>query len=169
MYKITPNPKNTYAKILALISLLMGAGLFIIANLDIVDYPAVPQLFGIIFLTTSIYVASLFLLRRYTYSIDLNTASENDELDFIISERKGNRDVTVCRVGLNDIVAAREVNAQNKKQVNDERKNMKRYTYDASFIAPRRIEVICRLDEDDFSILIAYDEQLLSELNKSRQ
>ena len=168
MYKTTPNPKNTYAKILSLISLLLGAGLFIFANLDAVDYPAVPQLLGIIFLTSAIYVASLFLLRRYTYSIDINTASENDELDFIISERKGNRDITVCRIGLKDIVAAREVNAQNKKAVKNERKKMARYTYDVSFIAPRRIELICKIGEDDLSVLVTYDEQLLSELNRSR-
>ena len=165
IYKNTPKPKNTYAKILALVSLLLGAGLFVVSNLKIFDSPALPQFFGIAFITVSIYVASVYLLRQYTFSIDLNPASEEDELDFIITERKGNRDVTVCRIGIDDIVTAREVNPQNKKQVAAERKKMKRYVYDTTFIAPRRIELICKLDEDDYSILITFDEQLLTKLN----
>ena len=168
IYQNTPNPKNTYAKILALVSLLLGAGLFIVSNLNILDAPAVPQLFGLILITVSIFVASLYLIRQYTFSIDLNPTSETDELDFIIAERKGKRDVTVCRIGINDIVAAREVNAQNKKQIAEERKKMKRYVYDTTFIAPRRIELICKLDEDDYSILITFDEQLLEILNKRK-
>ena len=168
IYKNTPKPKNTYAKILAAASLLLGAALFILANVNIIEKPALLQLFGIIFFTVSIYVASLFLLRQYTFSIDINTQSESDELDFIITERKGNRDITVCRIGLDDIVLAREVNTQNKKQVNDERKKMKRYTYDTSFIAPCRIELVCKLDEEELSILVTYDEQLLAALNKNK-
>ena len=168
MFKITPTPKNTYAKILSLSSLLLGAGLFIFANLDGVDYPVIPQLLGLILLTVSIYTASVFLLRRYTFSIDINTSSNDNELDLIIFERKGNREISVCRVGLKDIVAVREVNAQNKNQIKDDRKKMKCYTYDVSFIAPRRIEIICRLNDDDFSILITYDEQLLAALNNQQ-
>lgn len=166
IYKNTPKPKNTYAKILALVCILTGAALFILANVGIFPAPAVPQLVGLIFITVSIYTASAFLLRQYTFSLDLNTSGERDGIDFIVTERKGKRDVTVCRFGIDDIVAVREVNAQNKKQVNAEREKMKRYTYDTAFIAPRRIELICKLDDDDFSILVTYDEQLLAELKK---
>ena len=87
---------------------------------------------------------------------------------YIITERKGNRNITVCRVGLKDIVTVREVNSANKSQVNAERKNMARYTYDTSFIAPRRIELICKIGEDDLSVLVTYDEQLLTALNKNK-
>ena len=169
IYKNTPKPKNTYAKILAASSLLIGAALFILANLNIIDKPALLQLVGIILFTIAIYIASLFLLRQYTFSIDIDPNSETNELDFVITERKGNRNITVCRVGLKDVIIAREVNQQNKKEVKEARKKMARYTYDVSFIAPRRIELICKIGEDDLSILVTYDEQLLSELNKLQQ
>lgn len=164
IYQNTPNPKNTYAKILALVSLLLGAGLFIVSNLNILDAPAVPQLFGLILITVSIFVASLYLIRQYTFSIDLNPTSETDELDFIITERKGKRDVTVCRIGISDMKMGREVNAQNKKRVAEERKKMKRYTYDTTFLPSKRIELVFKIDEEFYSLLVTYDEFLLEDI-----
>lgn len=166
MFRITPTPKNTYAKTLCTVCLFLGAALFVFAGTDGVDFPILPQFLGMISLTVSIYIASLYLLRQYTFSIDLNPASENNELDLVILEHKGKREITVCRIGIGDIVSVREVSAQNKKQVMAERKKLKCYTYDTSFIAPRRIEVNCHLGDEDFSILITYDEQLLMSLKR---
>lgn len=166
MFKITPTPKNTYAKILCFVCLLLGAGLFIFANLDGVSYPAIPQLLGVISFTVSIYTASVYLLRQYTFSIDLNPAGDNNELDLVIIEHKGKREITVCRIGLDEMISVREVNAQNKKQIKAQRKKAKCYTYDTSFIAHRRIEILCRLEDEDFSIFTTYDEHLFAALNK---
>jgi hypothetical protein len=165
MYKMTPRLKNTYAKIVSLVSLILGATLFVVSNMENVLYPAIAQLFGLILLTASIYIASVFLLRQYTFAIDQNPNGDKGELDFTITERKGNRDITVCRIGLDEITSAREVNGKNKKAVESERKKMQRYTYDTSFIPARRIEIICRFDDNDLSILVTFDEQLLKILN----
>ena len=166
MYKNTPKPKNTYAKIVSLVSLILGAALFAMSNAKIIAAPAVAQLFGLLLLTVSIYVASVFLLRQYTFTIEENPSSQERELDFTVTERKNNRDITVCRIGLDEIVLAREVNAQNKKTVAAERKSMKRYTYDTAFIAAKKIEIVCKCDDDDISLLVTFDEQLLNLLKQ---
>ena len=92
MYRSLPTPKNTYAKIAALVCLLLGMALFAIASLNLVDYPALPQTLGIFSLTASVYIASAFLLRRYTFSVDQNPQGELGELDFCIVENKGKRE-----------------------------------------------------------------------------
>ena len=165
MFKSTPKPKNTYAKIVSLVSLILGATLFAVSNMENVSYPAIAQLFGLILLTAAIYIASVFLLRQYTFSVDQNPNGAQGELDFTITERKGNREITVCRIGLDEIISAREVGGKNKKAVSRERKKMQRYTYDTSFIPAKRIEIVCRVDDNDLSILITFDERLLQILN----
>ncbi|MBE6535275.1 MAG: hypothetical protein E7677_01450 [Ruminococcaceae bacterium] len=138
MYKNTPKPKNTYAKIVSLVSLLLGSALFVMSNSGMIAAPAIAQLLGLFLMTAAIYIASVFLLRQYTFEVDENPSGEERELDFTITERKGNRDITVCRIGLDEIIMAREVNAQNKNQVSAERKKMKRYAYDTTFIAAKK-------------------------------
>ena len=169
MYRNTPAPKNTYAKIASLVCLLLGLALLAFASLELVDYPALPQTLGIFSLTASVYIATGFLLRRYTFSVEQNPQSEIGELDFCIVENKGKREITVCRIGVDEIVLAREVNKNNKKSVANERKNMKRYTYDVTFAPPRRLEIVCRYDEEDFSILVTYDEGLISAINTAKK
>jgi len=166
MYKNTPKPKNTYAKIVSLVSLILGSVLFVVSNSKGVAAPAVAQLFGILLMTAAIYIASVFLLHQYTFAIEQNPSGDDGELDFIITERKGNRDITVCRIGLDEITSVREVNTQNKKAVAKERKNMKRYLYDTTFIPVRRIEIVCSFDGEDISILATFDEQLLRMLSR---
>lgn len=165
MYSNTPKPKNTYAKIVSLICLLMGAALFVLANTKLFDSPALLQLAGIVLMTAAIYIASVYLLRQYSFSVEQNPSSEQKELDFVIMERRGKREIAVCRIGLDEIVEAREVNKQNKKQITENRRKMQRYTYDTTFIAPRRIELLCKYDDADISILVTYDEKLLTLLN----
>jgi hypothetical protein len=169
MYRSSPTPKNTYAKIAALVCLLLGMALFAIASLNLVDYPALPQTLGIFSLTASVYIASAFLLRRYTFSVDQNPQGELGELDFCIVENKGKREITVCRIGIDEIISVREVNKQNKKTVSEERKSMARHTYDVTFAPERRLEIVSRYDEQQFSILVTYDEALLDAINRAKK
>lgn len=169
MYRSSPIPKNTYAKILALACLLLGMALLAFASLELVDYPALPQTLGIFSLTASVYIASAFLLRRYTFSVEQNPQGELGELDFCIVENKGKREITVCRIGVDEIILAREVNKENKKTVAEERKSMARYTYDVTFAPERRIEIVSRYDEQQFSILVTYDEALLEAIDRAKK
>ena len=63
--------------------------------------------------------------------------------------------------GLRDLTSIQIVDEKNITQVAKERKPMKRYTYNTEYAAKRLIEVRAVLDEEEYSILITYDEELL--------
>ena len=171
LYIKTIKTKNTAGKITALLSLLCGAALFILAGGGHIAMPAVAQTAGIILLTLSIYVATAYLLREYTYKIQFNNkVGENldmpDKYDFVIIEKKSNREIKVCHVGMNEIDSFRIVDKNNKKQVRNERREMKRYTYNSEYAPSRYIEICATIDDEKYSILITYDEDLLKTLKE---
>lgn len=167
LYKKTAKPKNTAGRITALLCLLSGAALFILAG-NLPDFfPSLIQVAGVILIGISIFIASSYLLREYTFSIAPGRDFSNEEsdysekFDFIITEKKNNRDIKVCHFGMDDVTLVRVVDPKNKKAVSAERKNMKSYTYNTEFAASRHIEVRAQLDGEEFSILVTYDEELL--------
>ena len=169
MYSNTPNPKNIAAKITSLLCLIMGSFMFIVANSNSLKFPWIAQLTGLILITVSIYVASAFLLRQYTFSIqpsDLNSDDTYEKNDFCITEKRSSKNFTVCRISLDEIVSVKTVYPQNKKQIMTDRKKMKRFTYNTEFAASRQIEVVCNCEGELLSILITYDEKLLKILSK---
>ena len=168
MYCKTPKPKNTAAKITALVCLILGASLFILANENLISLPWLAQITGIFMITASIYIASVYLLKQYTFIIeksDIPSADGSLGYDFVITERRSGRDITVCRLGLEEISLAREVGPTNRKSVLNERKNKKRYSYDASFAPNRQLEITSAYDNEEISLLITYDEELLNKIN----
>lgn len=166
LYKKTAQPKNTAGKITALLCLICGAALFIMAN-GYIPFPSIAQAAGVILIGISIFIASVYLLREYTFSVTQSSrfsdedASYSEKFDLIITERKNNKDVKVCHFGMNDVTLVRTVDPKNKKQISSERKNMHRYTYNTEFAAGRMIEVQATLDSEEYSIFVTYDEDLL--------
>ena len=171
MFKKTVIHKNTAAKITALSCLILGAALFILSGNGFVAIPVLAQLISILLIGTSIYIAAVFLLRVYTYSIEPNIhITEDDDrrsqFDFIIYDEKGKRNIKVCHIEMTDIIFVRVITPENKKKVGEERKNMKRYTYDTRFAANRQIEVMANIENEDYSIIVTYDEELLAALKE---
>ena len=170
MYKNKPEPKNRAAKASALMTLIGGMLLFVLSNSGAIPLPWLAQTVAVIFLTFSIYVAAAYLLKRYTFIVDRKPQIDGDggDCDFIITEQKGNRDIKVCHVSVNDIVFIREVNSTNKKEVNQDRKKKKRYTYDTQFWASRRLEIAINYTdsepEEHISLLVTFDEKLINVL-----
>ena len=66
---------------------------------------------------------------------------------------------------MSDVRLVRVVDPTNKKQISAERKNMKRFTYDTDFASSRRIEIVANISDEDYSILISYNEELLRVFN----
>jgi hypothetical protein len=166
MYKNTPKPQNRSAKSCALICLIVGALMFAFSGIDIIMWKWFPQTVGVIFLTASIYIASVYLLRYYTFAV--TERNDTTSYDLVIHEFKGKRSMTVCRIGLDDIVSARVVDKQNKKTVSAERKDKKRYTYDVTFLPSRQVEIVAEIDDEILSILITYDQELLDMIEKNK-
>ena len=171
MFKKTVIHKNTAAKISALTCLILGAALFILSGRGLVAIPALAQTISILLIGAAIYIGAAFLLRVYTYSIEPNIHITDDEdkrgqFDFIIYDEKGRKSIKVCHVEMSDVSFVRIITPENKKQVTDERKNMKRYTYDTRFAANRQLEVRAKISDEDYSIIVTYDEELLAALEK---
>ena len=165
MYKKTPVPKNTAAKISALLTLIGGAFMFIMVGGENIPLPLLAQTIGIVFLTFSVYVAVAFLLRRYTFILEMVSKEDGEnDCDFIVKELKSNREIRVCHVSVKDILFIREVDAKNKKSVDRDRAKKKKYTYDTQFCAAKRLEIAIKYDGEDISLLVTYDEELLNAL-----
>ncbi len=167
MFKKTPAPKNTAAKISALLTLLSGVFMFIMAGGQAIPLPWLAQIVGILLLTFSIYVASAYLLRRYTFIVEsVSDAAESRDgaYDLIINELRSNRELKVCHISVKNIEFIRVVNAENKKTVAEDRKRKQRFTYDTQFAAARRIEIAIAHEGEEASMLVTYDEELLNVL-----
>ena len=167
MFKKTPVPKNTVAKISALTALVLGLFMFVSARIDVIALPWLAQIIAIILLTFSIHVTTSYLLKRYTFIIEsMSGAAESGEgaYDFIITEFRSNREIKVCHVSDKSINYIRVVTPENKKAVSAERKKMQRYTYDITFAAPRKLEIVVENGDELASMLVTYDEELLDAL-----
>ncbi len=166
LYKKTAKPKNTAGKITSLLCLLCGAALFILAGNITEFFTSVIQLSGVILIGISIYIATAYLLREYTFSVTQSSKFSNEDadfdekFDFIITEKKNNRDIKVCHFGMDDVTKVRIVDPKNKKAISAERKNTRRFTYNTEFAASRYIEVRAYLDGEEYSIFVTYDEAL---------
>ena len=171
MFKKAIIHKNTSAKISALLCLLCGAALFFLAGNGMVAIPVLAQAISIILIVAAVYIAAAYLLREYTYSIEPNAKVGEDEefedkYDIIIHERKSNKQVKVCHIELSDVTAINIIDPKNRKKIRSERKNMKRYTYDTKFAASMQIEIRAVIDDEEYSIIVSYDEELLAALKK---
>jgi hypothetical protein len=175
LYNKTQKPKNSKAKAVSLLALISGALLFLMGGSEFFVFPAIFQLIGISLITASIYIASAFLLRELSFSVVKNNKEcENfsENYDLIVRETRGKRQIKLCHFEISQISFVRIVDEQNKKQINTERKNMTRYTYDSEFLSQKQIEIRAFLDGDNHSLLIAYDEELfelLKRLTKSAE
>ena len=171
MFKKVIKHKNTPAKISALLCLVCGAALFFMAGNGVIAIPALAQALSIILIVAAIYIAASYLLREYTYSIEADLHSDEDDeslerYGFIITEAKGKKQVKVCHLNMTDITEVRVIDPKNRKIVRSERKNMKRYTYDTKFAASTQIEVRANIDDEDYSIIISFDNDTLNALKK---
>ncbi len=171
MFKKTIAPKNRAAKISALLTLLGGAFMFIMASGGNIPLTWLAQLIGIVLLTFSIYVASAYLFRQYSVVIEsVSGAAEDGEgaYDLIVYELGGRKyqkgDRKVCHVSVKHIEFIRVVTAENKKAVALERRKLDKYTYDTQFAPSRRIEVVVKNGGEEASMLLTYDEDVLNAL-----
>ena len=166
LYKKIITPKNTAAKVTSLLTLLSGLFLWIAASS--IPLPVIPQSCAFILFAVSIYVATAYLLREYSYEIAYNYKEdeENNKYrhDLIVTEHKGKRLIKVCHIELSDVTAVKEINPKNAKECKTQRKKMSRYTYNTQFAASRKIEVQATVSGEEISVLLTFDEELLSAL-----
>lgn len=173
MFKKTIRHKNNAAKTTVGLCLASGGALYILASSGFVAIPMLAQFLSIAFFAASIYIASVFLLREYTYAIEPNThIVEDDDLsgqyDLIVTELKGKRQVKVCHIEMSDVKEVRIMTPENKKTVKTERKGAKCFTYNTQFAPNKQIEIKALIDGEDYSVILSYDEEFLAVLRRFR-
>ena len=172
LYEKTSRPKNRAGKITALLLLLCGAALFIIAGETLEQFYSVVQALGVIMIGIAVYIAVAYLLKEYTFSVTQSKsfndedAEYTDKFDLIIKERKSTRTLKVCHFSMSDITDVRTVDHTNKKQIMAERKGAKCYTYNNEFAASRLLEIRAELDGESYSLLLTYDEELFRAISR---
>jgi len=167
MFKKKIEPKTRGAKASAILSLVGGALSNVVAGGEGMPYPWILQTVGVALFTYSIYIATVYLFKRHTVIIEpVSGAAEDGEgaYDLIIYEATGKRERKVCHVSTSCIDFVRVVTQENKKEVAGDRKEKERYTYDAQFAAQKRLEVAITSGGEIASILLTYDEDVLSAL-----
>ena len=167
MFKKKIEPKTRGALACAIISLVGGALAYLLSNTEGMPYPWILQTLGIVLFTYSIYIATAHLFKRHTVIIEpVSGAAEDGEgaYDLIIYEATGKRERKICHVSTSRIDFVRVVTLENKKEVASDRKEKDRYTYDAQFAAQRRLEIAITKGGEVASILLTYDEDVLSAL-----
>lgn len=171
IYQKIIQPKNVAAKITSALCLICGAALLILAQAGYIAIPILAQLLGLVLWVAAVYIASAYLLREYTYSVQANSkVGENDTLaeiyDFVVYEKKGKKSVKVCHIELKDVTFIKEITPESKKNSDTEHKNIKRFVYNTQFAASRKIEILANISGEDYSITVTYDEELFSTLQK---
>ncbi|MBE6646000.1 MAG: hypothetical protein E7612_11640 [Ruminococcaceae bacterium] len=174
IYQKKIQPKNIAAKITSALCLICGAVLLILAQSGYIAIPILAQLFGLSLWVASIYIASSYLLRNYTYSVQANNRKgENFNLsetyDFVVYENRGKKSIKVCHIELKDVTLIREITPENKKDSSNERKNIKRFVYNTQFAASQKIEILANISGEDYSVTVTYDEKLFSVLQRIYQ
>ena len=169
LYKKTIKPKNTVGKISALLLLLSGGAAFAMANAGIIALPALAQTIGVITFTASIYIASAYLLREYTISVELrkdDSCGGEPKYEFRIDERRSKLTYTVCRMWLSEISSANAVDRKAQRKTSKEMKKAKKYLYDTTFAPIQRIAISACVDEEELLIFTTFDEDLLRVLKQ---
>lgn len=79
---------------------LLAAGLLLWLASPHTGWGALARFGGLLLLTAGLYVALRFLLRSYSYTLEQH---DSGCIDFVVTELTGRRQITVCRVSLDEI------------------------------------------------------------------
>ena len=173
MYKKTPKTKKVAASIFVMVLIAVGIYTFSLGSIRIIPAPVIAQFIGVVLLTTGIYIYATKVLKEMVYQIIPTERGVTDEeiavcgprvkYDFIVAQHKAIRDVVMCRVGLDEVKGAVEINRLNRAEYRKKDKKKKRYSYDTQFAPARQLRVEIN---DDTVVFLTYDEELLELLNK---
>ena len=162
MLEYRPPRKNVIARVLVLILLTLSVASFVTAAL----LPRLPFLFealGLLLLLPTIQIVTRYLIVRHLYRI---VPFEDGNADFeVYTYIGGDRMQLVCRVGLEEITAARPLTEENRRPP----AGMHRYNY-CPDIRPREATVLSVTNGDgDCEVLITPDARLLAALTPQKQ
>ena len=159
MYNYQPPRQNAIARLLTLLLFALAAASFVVSSF-VPKLAAIPQAVGLILLIPAIQLITRYVISRYLYRICLYEDG-NTDLDIYLY-RGGARMQLVCRVGLEEITAAKPLTEKNKKPPH----GLRRYNY-CPDIRPQNALVLSITNRDgDCEIVFCPDEKMTELLQR---
>ena len=103
MYKKIPKTKKLAASVFVMVLMAVGIFMFGLGSMRLIVAPVVAQFFGVVFLTTGIYIMSTKVLKEMVHEIrptdrevseeEIISGGNRAKYDFIVSQHKGFRDI----------------------------------------------------------------------------
>ena len=159
MYDYKPPRSNFTAQLLMLGMFLLIVICFAVSAF--VPTPVIPQTIGLVFLLPLIQLISRFVSTRFLYRIVTYEDGKSD-LD-IYSYRGGSHMQLVCRVGLEEITAAKPLTDENRKR----QKGMHRYNYSPDLFPKSALVLSITNGDGDCEVLLCPDEKMTRMLTPS--
>lgn len=172
MLNITPKNSNKKVSLLSAGCLALGSAIFLFTLLreNAFYIPnSISQFIAVIFMGCSIYINVGYVMKEYTFATELTAESENSIPDFLIYEKKNQKLITVCRVGLDRITYIGVIDSDNKKDALQNRRHMRRYKYNSIFLQKKFTEIRFCDGDENASVLITYDENFHNNLQREAE
>lgn len=159
MYDYQPPRQNAIARLLTVTLIALAAASFVISAF-VPTLAVIPQAVGLALLVPAIQIVTRYVVIRYLYRLcpyeDGNTDLE------IYAYRGGARMQLVCRIGLEEITAAKPLSSENAKPPH----GLRRYNY-CPDMRPAHALVLSITNRDgDCEVILCPDEKMTELLQK---
>ena len=158
MYEFAPKADKKREKLWMIGSLGLGALFFVGSYLPQMPLPSVLQMIAFACFAFAIIVVSKYLLCTYVYRIEISEPSGEREL--VVIELCSRRIRTVCRLPLSSIVSVQEITLKNRRAFMRQCREKTVYRYMGEMNPERMIGLEVSYGEEQFGLLILYDEGL---------
>lgn len=167
MYEYAPLLTKRRERLISILLLFLGLGLFGFSQIKGIPFPVIYQMLGVFALTATVILAARYLMRRYVYSVVPQTDEPGAPLDLVITEYYGRRISVVCRVSVSDIEEILPITGDTKKKIREKQQDRLFYDYTADLFSQNRYLVIATDGEHRFCARILANEELLKWLGKA--
>ena len=168
MYEYAPLLTKRKERMIAILLLFLGLGLFGFSRIPGIPIPVIYQALGMLCLVATVGLVSRYLTRRYTYRVEPRDDGVEDNVpDLVITEHYARRVLVVCRISVADIVEILPITDENQAEIKEKRGKQSFYDYTADLFSQNRYFLTVSDGEHHFCMRILADEELLKWLQKA--
>ncbi len=159
---VHPKPKNNYAKILSLASIVLAVICVIIYSI-INLYRGVVGVVGVMFIVTAVLIYTKYVAVDFYY--DVRFDSEGIPL-FVVRQITGKRGTTLCRIELSDIESVVYQTAKERRERKSE-SGAHRYVYSPTLFPKETYLLVTRSRYEKCEIIIECSDEFAEMLRSA--
>lgn len=153
MYDYRPQRQNYMAHLTVLWLFLCSAGCFIASGF-VPKLPAILQAVGVLLLVPAIQLIARYMATQYLYRL---RSYEDGKRDLeVYSYRGGDKMQLICRVGLEEITAAKPLSTENRRAP----KGIKRYNYSPDMCPAKALVLSVTNEDGDCEVMLCPDQHM---------